>query len=411
MKGMSRMKRKLIKGLAIFGVTILGLFIVLVVVTSVQYSPLLVYRTIVNGESSVSDYKVFPERIIAKSEQPYNYNYALDNSLSELQITYKDKGQDKTQVLSEFINSSDTSSLIILKNDNIIYEQYANGYDENSINTSFSMAKSIGSLLIGKAIEDGYIESENQSIADYISEFKGTNMENITIKDLLQMRSDITYEEGDFLWFGDDTYTYWMPDLRKLALNHQKQTEKYGGKFHYNNYHPLLLGIILERSTGTPISSYFEKEIWQKIGTENDASWSLDSDKSGFEKMESGINFRSIDFIKIGSMLIHDGQWNGQQIISKDWIKTSTLCDFPINEDDYTNSHIENRNIGYKYMWYTIPATSGEGYDYFAWGKYYQILYVSPSNNVVILRTGLTNNKVDNWPEVINAIASSLNDL
>ena len=401
-----KIKRNVFKVIISSVAVILGLCIVLIAVSALMYSPTYMYRIITNMDSSITDYKIFPERVIAKEGQTYSYDHALNDALSELQVTYATNGNTEVQSLSDFIKKTDTTSFIIIRDDKIVYEQYANGYSGYSKNTSFSMAKSIDSLLIGKAIEDGYIKDENQSIADYIGEFRGTTLEHITIKDLLLMRSDICYSEGP-LWFGDDAFTYWMPDLRKLALEHREQTDQYGGKFHYNNYHPLLLGIILERSTSMSASAYFEKQIWKKIGAEYEASWSLDSDASGFEKMESGLNFRSIDFIKIGSMLLHNGQWNGQEIINKEWIIKSTLSDFPIEQDEYAHSFLENKNIGYKYMWYSTPSKT-KALAYFAWGKYGQVLYISPSSNVVILRTGKTDGHVDVWPEVINTIAGEI---
>ena len=231
-------------------------------------------------------------------------------------------------------------------------------------------------------------------------------MESITIEDLLLMRSNISYEEGN-IWFGDDAQTYYMPDLRNLALTHNKLTTNYQGKFHYNNYHPLLLGIILERSSGKQVSEYFEQKIWDKIGAENDASWSIDSQKTGFEKMESGINFKAIDFVKIGSMLLHNGTWNEQYILNEKWIKRSTLSDFPLNSDEYKGSFLENRNIGYKYMWYSTPNNNG-GLDYFAMGKYAQSLYLSPENNTVILRTGKSTGNVDRWEDIFKELSSKV---
>ena len=228
-------------------------------------------------------------------------------------------------------------------------------------------------------------------------------MESITIEDLLLMRSNISYEEGN-IWFGDDAKTYYMPDLRDLALNHNVLTTNYQGKFHYNNYHPLLLGIILERSTGIRVSEYFEQKIWGKIGAENDASWSLDSKKTGFEKMESGINFKAIDFVKIGSMLLNGGTWNGQHIVNEEWIKLSTLSEFPLNNDVYKGSFLENSNTGYKYMWYSTPNNNG-GLDYFAGGKYAQFLYISPENNIVILRTGKSAGNVDSWQDILKEVS------
>lgn len=288
-------------------IAILLAFLILCTATMCMFSPTYLGRVLTYWDSSVTDYKIFPERVIAKSEQSYIYTKNINSSLDDIIVSY----QNRQRTLNEFIKNTDTTSFLIVKNDEIVYEKYANGYNENSVNTSFSMAKSIDSLLIGKAIEDGYINSVNQPISDYLNEFNGLEIGKTTIEDLLLMRSDIVYDEDKFLWFGDDTLTYWYDNLRELALSNTNLTDKYNGKFHYNNFHPLLLGIILERSTGISVSKYFEREIWQKIGAEYNASWSLDSNKSGFEKMESGINFRAVDFIKIGSMVLHEGFWNG----------------------------------------------------------------------------------------------------
>ena len=305
------------------------------------------------------------------------------------------------------MDTTDTASFLIAKNDELIYERYANGFDRDSVHTSFSMAKSVVSLLIGKAIENGFIRSVHDPISDYIREFEDAEIGKTSIEDLLLMRSDIVYEEDKFLWFGDDSLTYWHDDLRALALSHTRQTDAYGGKFHYNNYHPLLLGILLERSTGLSVSEFFEREIWQKIGAESDASWSLDSEASGFEKMESGINFRAEDFLKIGSMVLHRGFWNDAQIVREDWLNDSTLCEFPLDAKEYENSFLAGREIGYRYMWYCTPSAQG-GADLVAWGKSDQILYVSPANGIVILRTGKTDGGVSDWVNTLKKLITAL---
>lgn len=376
-------------------------FLFLCVTTMYMYSPIFLGRVLTHWDSNITDYTIFPERIIEKSEK--SYSYVKDISLDLRNITVEYSNNQKSLV--DFVNDTDTASFIIVKNDKIIYEQYANGYDEDSINTSFSMAKLIVSLLIGKAIENGDIKSVTEPISNYITEFENKEIGRITIEDLLLMRSDIVYDEDKFLWFGDDTLTYWCDDLRVLALSHTILTDEYNGRFHYNNYHPLLLGLILERSTGQSVSQFFECEIWQKIGAEYNASWSLDGKESGFEKMESGINFHAEDFLKIGSMVLHNGYFNGTQIIDEKWIKNSTQCNFPLNTAEYENSFLAGKNIGYKYMWYSTPSAQS-GYDIIAWGKSDQILYISPANDIVILRTGKTDGGVPNWVETIKQIVT-----
>jgi CubicO group peptidase (beta-lactamase class C family) len=370
---------------AIAGGSIIAALLLIVAVSCLVYSPEYIYRCIINGEGKTSDYLFFPERMIEKSSLPYKYEYRLDAGMGELNVQYTVKGASYDQTLDMLAQSIGTTSIIAIHNDAVVYEEYFNGCDADSINTSFSTVKSIVSLMIGMAIDDGFIHSEMQPISDFLPELNGTEFADITIRELLMMRSKIAYREGG-LWFGDDAKTYYDPDLRDLALLHMRVDENYAGQFLYNNYHPLLLGMILERSTGMSVSEYFRTKIWEKVGAENNASWSLDSEKSGFEKMESGLNFRSIDFAKIGSMLLHHGKWNGQTLISEEWLDRSIIASEPMNAS----------GIGYQYMWYSFANEKG-GYDYFAHGNRGQYLYISPENNTVIVRTGTEEGTIDTW--------------
>lgn len=403
MKSKLNKKAKIVIGVLTPVTALFLAFFILCSVTMGMYSPTFLGRVLTHWDSSVTDYKIFPERTVHKGGQTYSYAKDLNADYEKLTVKYS----DRQKPLNEFVKDTKTTSFIIVKNDRMIYEQYANGYNESSINTSFSMAKSVVSLLIGKAIENGYIESVDEPISDYIPEFADKAIGKTTIEELLLMRSAIVYNEKKLLWFGDDTLTYWHDNLRKLALSHTQLTDKYNGKFRYNNYNPLLLGIVLERSTRVTVSEFFEREIWRKIGAEYDASWSLDGKKSGFEKMESGINFRAADFIKIGSMVLHGGFWNGTQIINGDWLRLSTLCDFPLKSAEYENTFLDGKNVGYKYMWYSTPSAQG-GYDVIAWGKSDQILYISPATDTVVLRTGKTDGGVKNWVEAIKGIIAEI---
>lgn len=404
MKGKSKQSKTILIGILTPALALLLAFCVLCIATMELYSPTYLSRVLFHLDSSVSDCDFFPERSISKSDRPYTYEKRIDPSLENLLVDFS----NKRETLSEFVKKTDTTSFLIVKDDVLVYEQYANGYGENSVNTSFSMAKSVVSLLIGKAVEDGWIESIHQPLSDFIGEWEGLPIGKITIEELLLMRSEIVYNEDKFLWFGDDSLTYWHPNLRELSLTHTNLTDEYKEKFHYNNYHPLLLGIVLERSTGMSVSEYFEKTIWQKIGAKENASWSLDSEEDGFEKMESGLNFRALDFIKIGSMVLHGGVWNGERILSSEWIEQSTVCSLPVNDLEYENTFLSGRNIGYKYMWYCTPSKGG-GHDIFAWGKSDQILYISPSNGLLILRTGKTDGGVSDWIEIIKGIIKAMN--
>lgn len=383
---------------------LVGAFVVLLIVSAILYSPEYVIRVIGNGESKITDYQIFPSKVIVKSTTPYKYEYNPDDSIGSLEVTYAFKGKPKTSPLDKLAAGNGTTSLIVIHQDKVVNETYFNGYNKDSIETSFSSVKSLDSLMIGMAIEDGFIQSEDQPISDFIPEFKDTEFGKITIKQLLMMRSNIRYEEG-LAWFTDDAKTYYMPDLRDLALHHMSIDEKYSGQFHYNNYHPLLLGIILERSTKMSVSDYFQKKIWDKIGAESDASWSLDSPATRFEKMESGLNFKSIDYAKIGSMLLHHGFWNGQHVVDQDWLDRSLIAPQPLAPADIDTDFIKNKNVGYQYMWYST-ANAKDGHDFYSAGKYGQYIYVSPENDTVIVRTGKSEGQVDWWPDVLKQIAA-----
>jgi len=370
------------------------------------YSPEYMYRVLRYGETDVRDYLIFPKNEIIKSERPINYSYENDNRIREMKVSYSISGKLAESNLELFLSSTNTMSFIVIHDDVVVFEGYYNGYSESSINTSFSTAKSMVSLLVGIAIDEGYIKSEDQLVEEFIEELKGTEIGKITIKDLLLMRSPIKYHEG-LLWFDDGSKTYYMPDLRKLAISGTEIDPDYNGKFHYNNYHPLLLGIIIERSTGKSVTDYFQEKIWNKIGARYNASWSIDSKESRFEKMESGLNFRAIDFAKVGSMLLHKGFWNENKIVSEQWINKSTVAEFPLVEEEYNGSFLENKETGYQYMWYST-FTQKLGINYFALGKYGQYLYISPENNTVIVRTGVNYGGVDWWPDILKEIANKV---
>jgi len=268
-----------------------------------------------------------------------------------------------------------------------LYENYFNGATQDSIVTSFSMAKSFTSALVGIAIDEGHIHSVADPITDYLPELveRDPAFTNITIRDLLLMSSGIHYAEFPFV-NGDDAKTYYYPDLRDLALNQTKIDGTPGDFFLYNNYHPLLLGLILERATGQPVADYLAQKIWQPMGAASAGSWSLDA--RGFEKMESGINGRALDFAKFGRLFLHEGNLEGEQIIPATWVQESTSQDITLSDAYYPDWFRDSMPNGfYKYMWWGL-ARDGQADDFAALGNHGQYIYVSPHKNWIIVRHG-----------------------
>ena len=207
------------------------------------------------------------------------------------------------------------------------------------------------------------------------------------------MAGGVGFEEmRPALFNGDDILTSYYPDQRKAALEFTEIVDPPGEYFLYNKYYPQLLGMIVERATGQIISEYMEQKLWQPMGAEFDASWSLDSEESGFEKMEAGLNARAIDFAKFGRLYRENGQRNGVQIIPSEWVVDSTQVDQATLTEQYYSTEMgrslkNDLNGYYKYMWWGYFQDDGS-YDFAAEGDHGQIIYVSPSKGLIIVRNG-----------------------
>jgi hypothetical protein len=403
------MLRKLGKGMGGLLGIIAILFTILFIALSVFNSPTYAWRLLRYGQSDIGDANIFPERAILNGKTVSLIQRGDQGTPYEVEYPYID-GM-RTEVLDELLQRTETRAFLIIKDDKLIYETYLESSREE-INTSFSSAKSFNSALIGAAIADGYIESVDEAVIQYIPEIAGRGLDKLTVRDLLLMNSGIRYVEGNelpfyYAPFADDPLTYYPPDLRKVALQVEASDTPIGRAFRYNNYHPLLEGMILERVTGMHVAEYLQEKFWKPMGAEFPASWSLDSEDSGFEKMESGINARAIDYARFGLIFLHNGSWNGVQILPESWVRESTE---PLRPDPRiweSASFWPELGGYYKYHWWGINNPDGS-YDYWAHGRYDQIIYVAPRKNVVIVRLGDAPDPSVIWPLVIYDIVDRL---
>lgn len=374
------MARKLKKTLIVLLFGVLSLALALVVSTSLYDSPEYARRLLMYGQSDINDYRIFPERLIQKGNNVAELEKG-DGTIPEKVTWPLPTGEPRTEKLQELISRTNTKAFIVIRHDRILYEGYFNGATRDSINTSFSSAKSFNSALIGAAIADGKIESVDDPVIKYIPEIAGRGLDTLTLRDLLLMSTGIRYVEQPTP-LGDDALTYYSPDLRRTALRVRASGAPVGRGWLYNNYHPLLEGLILERVTGMRVAEYLQERIWKPMGAEYPASWSLDSEASGFEKMESGINARAIDYARFGMVFLHNGTWNGNQILPGEWVRESTT-----SEDAWEVPSSTDLPMYYKYHWWGFENADGT-YDFMALGRYFQIVYVAPRKNVVVVRLG-----------------------
>jgi CubicO group peptidase (beta-lactamase class C family) len=379
---------------------------------SARDDALFVARDMAWGESDVLDFQKFPWRSVLNGPQVFRFKSQPAPELFRT-IKYAIDGKVKEAPFDDFLRSTNTTSFIVIKDGTVIYERYLNGYRRDSIVTSFSMAKSVTSALVGTAIDDGYIGSVDDPVIKYLPELRGRSYDDITIRDLLLMSTGIRFVQDENLgglqelwpFASDVALAYSYPNLRRLVLHLPPSREAVGAAFNYNPYHPILLGMILERTTHRPVAEYLQEKLWQPLGMQYPASWSLDSKSDGFEKMESGLNGRAIDFAKLGQLFLDNGRWHGKQLISKQWVTASTAPD-PADRRPFL-SYTDWKTAGgyYKYMWWGMHTPRG-GYYYGARGHLGQRITVFPKDRIVIVRFGRNEDGVDSWDKVIETVAA-----
>jgi CubicO group peptidase (beta-lactamase class C family) len=386
------------------------------VIASLVYSPEYVQRCIFWGESDVYDYQKFPQRMIQAGPEPFFFwqGSAEDESRVRSMLETVLKIDD----LDFALEASGTQAFIVIQNDTILYEGYFNGANRDTIVTSFSMAKSFTSALVGIALAEGRIDSIEDPVTKYLPELaaRDERFSNITLRHLLMMSSGLEFTEYDYPFcFSDDPLAYYYPNLRELVLERTCIIEPPGRHFLYNNYNLQLLGLVLERTTGQNVSYYLQEKLWKPIGMEFNASWSLDSQESGFEQMQSGINARAIDFAKFGRLYLENGSWNGKQVIAPSWVAESTQEDRSIDRVSYylydPNSEdfqFFQDNGYYKYFWWGYGRGDGE-YDFSAQGHLGQWIYVSPQADLIIVRNGLRVLPED-WGVPMNQFVSAMGE-
>ena len=269
------------------------------------------------------------------------------------------------------------------------------------------MAKSFISLLIGFAIDDGYIKSIDDSITKFIPELtkRDKRFEKITIRNLLTMQSGLKYNTSFISLlniqapWNDEVVGYYLPNIRKHLLNNIEINSEPGKLFQYNNYNTSYLGLIIERATGKTVSTYLEEKLWSQIMKYN-ALFSIDSKESGFEYMPSRLIARAIDYARFGRLLLKKGNWNGKQIVSKNWVINSSIEDKSIPRNYYPDWLGDGcTRIYYKYQFWG-HTNCDSSFQYFANGNLGQSIYVIPKEDIIIVHCGNSNelfNADDLW--------------
>lgn len=324
-------------------------------------------RALIHLLPKIDQYPIFENRTVkAGNPQPWPESEAY-NKLSvpeKFQSVFEDLG---------------TVAFVIIKDSTLLFEQYWEDYSPHSRSNSFSMAKSIVSLAIGCAIDDGFIKNVDQPVNDFYPEFKGYNGKALTLRHLLTMSAGVDFDEAYSSPFSPTTKLYYGDDLQQIALG-MKEIEEPGIHFIYQSGVTQLLALIVEKATGENISSYVSRKLWTPLNAEEDALWSLDK-KDGIEKAYCCFNSNARDFARFGQLILNKGNWNGKQLVSESYIKEATTPDTNLIFKEYNET---NHCYGFQFWHLTykdmeIPYMRG------ILGQY---VFAIPELNAVVVRLG-----------------------
>lgn len=339
--------------------------------------------------ADIHDHEKFPRLAVGNNpEQISRLMFASEAFQFELPGAYQNQEADNFE---EFLENHESVAFIVIHDDSIIYENYFDGFNDNSIIPSFSVSKSFVSALTGIAIDEGYIYSTQQPITFFLKEL-GADFDAITIEHLLNMQSGIKFNEGYSNPMADMAKYYYGTDL-KSYIKDLSIEEAPGVHYNYKSINTLLLGLIVERATNTKLSTYLERKIWKPAGMESKASWSIDSEVNQTIKSFCCINAVARDYARFGLIYLHGGYWNNQQIVPGAWVDSSTQI---------INDSRDSQNYPYTYQWRVL-----ENGAFFAKGILGQYIFVFPEKNLVFVRLGKAYAGVD-WAGFCNELSNQV---
>jgi CubicO group peptidase (beta-lactamase class C family) len=350
---------------------IISLLVIVALIVGLSFTPQFSHlkNFAIWGKHSIHDYKTHPTRLVASGGAPQYW--PLDSNYNKGVIP---------DSLMAVIDSNDTHAFIVIQNGKLLYEKYWDGYTPKTLSGSFSAAKSIISLLIGIALDEGKIKSLDEPVGNYVPHFKEAGLEKVRIKDLLTMSSGTNYRESDLSYFSLNASAYYGDDEGYL-ISQLKAKEPAGVNWQYRSADTQVLGFVVEKAFGQNISELVSERFMKPMGAEADALWLLDGNKN-HEKAFCCFNGVAHDYARFGQLVLNNGQWNGKQIVSESYIKAATT------PASYLKDPYENGNpvdfYGYQYWIF-----KEQGHEVVAQnGLFGQYVYIIRDKNAIVVRLG-----------------------
>jgi len=306
--------------------------------------------------------------------------WILPKSSISLDFTYEFNGA--RHKAEDVLEDTDTDALLVIKNGKIVYERYLNRADAGTHFNSYSMAKSINSIMVGLALADGRVSSVLDPVVKYVPELRGSGYDGTTILNLLEMRSGVDWDDN---FFAEGTtgrkahVAAWVQSSERYtdAARNTKRAHPPGTTFNYNTMDAAVVGWVVERAVEMPVSKYLSERLWKPAGMESYGFYVLDGPPGvGREFTGGGFNAVLRDYGRIGLMMLDRGHANGRQILPASYVAESTKLS---TESD---SETKEPHLGYAYFWWPIlnsqafTALGGEG----------QFIYVDPGAETVVVK-------------------------
>ncbi len=330
--------------------------------------------------------RVFPKRDIAASTSPAPF---AQGTVIALPASFAHASANENT--NAFLDRSDTTSLFVLKNGKVAYENYFKGANRDSKFTSWSVAKTFVGTLAGIALAEGKIKSLDDRALIYLPELQGRDYGDSTIRSLLQMASGVKFDEtyhhplSDINWFFYRTFI--LGQRANTVVQGRERFAPPSAEFNYISSDTQLLGAILARVYAKPLASVLEEKIWQPLGMEQSAFWSIDRDHN--EGQEIGfccLNATARDFAKLGQLYLQNGEWQGKSLLSPQWVALATKPTEKWQQPDEDDP----LDLGYAFKWWIPGWKKGEQQtEFLARGVWGQHIYVNTAKQVVIVRTSV----------------------
>ena len=317
---------------------------------------------------------LMPWHVIDPSDKPIALPVASEKMPAE--IMYK----GTSLAFNEFLKQTDTNAFLVIRNGVMTYEWYKDGVTQSTQLPSYSVAKTMTSIMIGQLINQGKIK-ESDKFVDYFPNLKaGSSFDLVTIQQLLDMQAGVgvsdNYPTGPSGWGVAIAQMYATTDLDWFLKNNRKMAFEPGSKSEYMSVDTQMLGMIIKKVTGKRVSDYFSKNVWQAVGAKYPATWNVDR-IGGTEKTFCCFNASAIDYGRVGMLFLNGGYAGPTKVIDNNWLKRLST---PVTTLD--------RNWGYgAQVWHPYPNTS------LALGLHGQFIFINPATRTVIVK--LSDNPTD----------------